>query len=81
MYMCIEGVKFVYVYFRVPRGARVTGNGIGKYRHAPEYHAPKIEFPSHFMSLRESWKKWHESWKYDIQKVVIRESQGVIQRV
>ena len=36
---------------------------------------------SHFMSLRESWKKWHESWKYDIQKVVIRESQGVIQRV
>ena len=36
---------------------------------------------SHFMSLRESWGKWHESWKYDIQKVVIRESQGVIQRV
>ena len=36
---------------------------------------------SHFMSLRESWRKWHESWKYDIQKVVIRESQGVIQRV
>ena len=36
---------------------------------------------SHFMSLRESWGKWHDSWKYDIQKVVIRESQGVIQRV
>ena len=52
-----------------------------KYKREDHERVPESDFTSHFMSLRESWKKWHESWKYDIQKVVIRESQGVIQRV
>ncbi len=57
-----------------PSGERLAGQSGLVFHIGPES-------PSHFMSLRESWKKWHESWKYDIQKVVIRESQGVIQRV
>ena len=37
----------------------------------PAVSSPSIEAfsaPSQFMSLRESWGKWHESRKYDILK-------------
>ena len=60
-------------------GASQSAGGLAE-RHALPVGAQPC-LASHFMSLRESWGKWHESWKYDIQKVVIRESQGVIQRV